>query len=116
MALAVLSSCGSEKGIEGIWKGVFEGQEGVIELSKDGTGKIYMDTELGKFFMGMEWKTEGNKFIVTIQGEESSTEYKLDGDKLTMDGETLTRGTEKDIPKDATDIAALAAAFGSDDE
>ena len=114
MALAVLASCGSEKGIEGIWKGNFEGEEAVIELAKDGTGKVYVDSELGKFFMPIEWKTEGKNFTISLQGEESTTEYELDGDKLTMDGETLTRGTEDDIPKDATDISELLAAFGAD--
>ena len=117
MALTVLASCGGgSDSIEGIWKGSFEGENAIIELSKDGKGKIYYsDSDIGSFFMDIEWKTEGNNFTITLEDEEESAEYKLEGDKLTIDGETLTRGSESDIPEDATDIMALAAAFGADE-
>lgn len=110
LALSVLASCGSsDSGLVGYWKGNVEGSEAIIEFSDDGTGKVYYVSDEGSFYMGIEWKDKGDKLEVTIMDETDESEYKLEGDKLTLDGEVLERVSKSDVPDDAVDLSSLAS-------
>ncbi|MDD6264832.1 MAG: hypothetical protein PUB34_00785 [Clostridia bacterium] len=110
LALSVLASCGSsDSGLVGYWKGNVEGSEAIIEFSDDGTGKVYYVSDEGSFYFGIEWKDKGDKLEVTMMDETDESEYKLEGDKLTLDGEVLERVSKSDVPDDAVDISSLAS-------
>ena len=110
LALSVLASCGSsDSGLVGYWKGNVEGSEAIIEFSDDGTGKVYYVSDEGSFYMGIEWKDKGDKLEVTMMDETDESEYKLEGDKLTLDGEVLERVSKSDVPDDAVDLSSLAS-------
>lgn len=110
LALSVLASCGSsDSGLVGYWKGNVEGSEAIIEFSDDGTGKVYYVSDEGSFYFGIEWKDKGDKLEVTMMDETDESEYKLEGDKLTLDGEVLERVSKSDVPDDAVDLSSLAS-------
>ena len=76
----VFVSCGGDKSkLIGTW----EGEEGPIELFKDGTANF--DGSSGT------WTVENNRIMFTIMGQAMSMDYKLSGKTLTLtyDGETV---------------------------
>ena len=116
MSLSVLVACGKAAGLEGCWKGTVNEQQAYMQFNGDGKGKVYFASDEGAYFMEFTWKDKGDKLELTMLGQAEETKYKLDGDTLTLDGEDLNRCSESDLPKDAVDIQALAAAMGADSE
>jgi hypothetical protein len=76
----VMVSCGNGNSrLVGTWE---SSEDGIMELSKDGTGKIDGTN--------IKWRTEKNNFIMSAYGIEITGEYKLSGSTLTVnaDGDT----------------------------
>lgn len=80
LMLVLMCACGGNP-IVGTWKYSGFGEEITITFNKDGSGK----TSNGDETIAFDYKADGDKLVISAEGEESDAEYSINGDTLAID-------------------------------